>query len=101
MALLRSLGSRHMCRVPSGLLGLVSDDTQVVGLVTGAINSFQDHVIQSLFNLVPVLNWDFPPGMLHWGNRSVSLDDIGTGHITYGTKRVWKGSFQDHNVPFL
>ena len=40
----------------------VSEHYQAVGLVTGAITPFQDHVIQSLFNLVPVLNWDLPPG---------------------------------------
>ena len=64
-------------------------------------NFFQDHVIQSLFNLVPVFYGDLPPGMLHWGNRRVHPDGIGTGNITYGMKRVWKGSFQDHNVPYL
>ena len=39
--------------------------------------------------------------MLYWGNRRVSPDGIGTRHITYGIKRVWKGSFQDHNVPYI
>ena len=39
--------------------------------------------------------------MLHWRNRKVSPDGIGTRHITYGIKRVWEGSFQDHNVLYL
>ena len=39
--------------------------------------------------------------MLHWKNRRVSPDGVGTGHIAYGVKRVWKGSFQDHNVLYL
>ena len=36
--------------------------------------------------------------MLHWGNGRVCPDGIGPRHVTYGFKRVCKGSFQDHNV---
>ena len=56
---------------------------------------------KAFFNLVPVLYGHLLPGMLHQGNRRVSPDGVGTRHITYGIKRVWKSSFQDHNVPYL
>ena len=39
MALLRSFGLRHMCKVSSGLLGYVKDNTHSVGHETGAIRS--------------------------------------------------------------
>ena len=37
IALFKSLGSKHMCSVPSGLCGYVIDETHSVGSVTGVI----------------------------------------------------------------
>ena len=56
-------------------------------------NSFQDHFIQHFFNLIPIFNRDIVPGMLHWGEGRVCPDGVGLGHVTYGVKRVRKGSF--------
>ena len=54
MALLRSLGFRHMQREPSGLWRYVSEDTQAVGFETGAITpSGPFH--PTLFQFVPYI----------------------------------------------
>ena len=46
----------------------------------------------TLFQFIPIFNRDLAPGMLHCGEGRVCPDGVGPGHVTYGVKRVEKGS---------
>ena len=54
--------------------------------MTGAIHLRVDHLVQDLLDLVVVLSWYIPPGMLNRGNGGVSMGCVCTRHIFYGVK---------------
>ena len=64
-------------------------------------DSLSNHVIEHPFDLFPVFYGYLALGMLHWDNRRVSPDGVGTRHIANGVKGVGESSLQCHDVPDL
>ena len=64
-------------------------------------NFLSGHVIEHLFDLFLVLCGYLALGMLNWDYGRVGPDDVGTGHIIKGVKRVGESSLQCHYVPDL
>ena len=64
IALFKSWGSKQGQIVPSDLLGYVSDETHLVGSVTGAIIQLSVIFCNVFFYFFSSFNWNFPLGML-------------------------------------
>ena len=87
MTLLRSLGSRHICREPSGLLGYVS---KVIHCRLGnrCNDSLSNHVIKCILDLFLVLYGYLALGMLYRKDVGVCPEGVHPGYVANGVEGV-------------
>ena len=98
IALFKSLGSKHMCSVPSGLHGYATDETHSVDAVTGVMICRSSTCLSVFFYLFFVFNWYFAPCMLDWWNGRVCPYCVGAWHVSYSIKRLGGYFFNCYNI---
>ena len=94
MALFRSRHSRVYHQACGGTLRKIPTWSVMRQEQTCLFN----HIVQGVVNLFPVLYGYLLPGMLDWGDESVSPDGIGSRHVAYGVKGAREDSLQGNNV---
>ena len=82
------LGVKAYSQLAIGLLGICQAPDPWGGLSLLGDDSLLDHLCYLLFYLLLVLDGNFPPSVLDWGDSGVSLDVILTAHVSNAVKAV-------------
>ena len=94
MALLKSFGSRHILNLPFAFLGYGRELTHGVGCLFGN-DSLIYHLSQLFFDLLLLLDGNFPSSMLDWKDCRDCLDVILSWHVTYAVEAVGEQHLED------